>query len=116
MQKLCIFASDETKVETFVKTKVEKKVQTTKKRKDKVMRASEINNARTRMVEAAGMTWKVYNKSAQRRAAIAYRIDESGKPVGKGVKIGNGQEVLDMRDTDDIEMRIMTALTPVEEQ
>ena len=58
------------------------------------MRASEMNNARTRMVEAAGMTWKVYNKSAQRRTAIAYRIDESGKPVGKGVKIGNGRRSL----------------------
>jgi hypothetical protein len=33
MQKLRIFASDETKVETFVKTKEKKKVKTTKERK-----------------------------------------------------------------------------------
>jgi hypothetical protein len=71
-------------------------------------------NNRVTEVEAAGLTWRVYNKTAQIEHATAECL--SYRNVGFSLQIGNSLEVLDLSDTDDIESRIITALDAAENQ
>ena len=59
-------------------------------------------------VMAAGLTWKVYNKTASRRYAKA-RCLTCGH-TGLDLQIGNSQEVLDLGDMNDLQIRIETAM------
>lgn len=59
-------------------------------------------------VMAAGLTWRVFNKTASRRYAKARCL--SFGHTGLDLQIGNSQEVLDLGDTNDIQCRIETAM------
>lgn len=62
----------------------------------------------TTEVMAAGLTWKVFNKTASRRYAKARCL--SYGHTGLDLQIGSSQEVLDLGDTNDIQCRIETAM------
>lgn len=59
-------------------------------------------------VMAAGLTWKVYNKTASRRYAKARCLTRGH--TGLDLQIGSSQEVLDLGDMNDLQIRIETAM------
>lgn len=65
-------------------------------------------------IEAAGLTWRVFNKTPSRSHATARCL--SYRHTGDTLQIANGQEVLDLTDTDDIESRIIAALADRQER